>query len=345
MAASTAAVLDAESLAKIRTLLAAGTSEGVSLGLTLLESLGATVADLDAALAPPAGAAVAAVADRWLLGDGWSEGDLRARSEYDRYHEHVVAPRFYRDREADRQAGRSFLDLVEIPAGEFEMGSEHHASDEKPVHRVRITRAFCFGKTTVTQGQWWSVMGTRPWLGQDYVKEGADVAASYVSWDDAVEFCARLTKFEQSSGTLHGNQQYRLPTEAEWEYACRAGTTTRFSFGDDESRMGEFAWFDGNADSAGEQYAHEVGKKKPNPWGLHDMHGNVWEWCSDWYDKKYYAQSPAVDPKGPDAGSYRVIRGGGWDDFPINCRSARRYFGTPARRDGVVGFRVVLSVE
>jgi sulfatase modifying factor 1 len=211
---------------------------------------------------------------------------------------------------------------------------------------VRITRAFCFGKTTVTQGQWWSVMGTRPWLGQDYVKEGADVAATYMSWDDAVEFCAWLTKFEQSSGTLHGNQQYRLPTEAEWEYACRAGTKTEWSFGDDDARLGEeFAWFDGNAWDKDEKYAHEVGQKKPNPWGLYDMQGNVAEWCSDWYDAEYYAKSPAADPQGPGAGSFRVIRGGGWDHDPVGCRSASRDFDAPTHRDKDIGFRVVLSVE
>lgn len=238
--------------------------------------------------------------------------------------------------------------LVRIPAGEFEMGSEKGLIDEKPVHPVRITRAFLLGETEVTQAQWKKVMDSSPWKGQDYVREGADVAATYVSWDDAVEFCARLTKLEQSSGTLLGNRRYRLPTEAEWEYACRAGTMTQFSFGDDKARLGEFAWIRDNTWDKDEKYAHEVGQKNPNPWGLHDMHGNAWEWCSDWIDTDYYAKSPTVDPKGPDAGSSRVIRGGGWITVPFFCRSSScssRCFGEPAKRNHVNGFRVVCELE
>jgi len=239
------------------------------------------------------------------------------------------------------------MNLVKIPAGEFEMGSNDFLA-EKPIHRVRITRAFLMGQTEVTQAQWRKVMDSSPWKGELYLKEGADVAATYVSWKNAVEFCARLTKLEQSSGKLRGNRHYRLPTEAEWEYACRAGTKTEFSFGDDESRLSEYAWWgglfgEGNAKT--EQYAHEVGQKKPNPWGLYDTHGNVWEWCSDWYDEKYYAQSPAADPEGPDAGSFRVLRGNSWGNSSVYCRSAYRSNVTPTNRNVDIGFRVVLSLE
>ena len=134
----------------------------------------------------------------------------------------------------------------------------------------QLTKPFWLGKTEITQGQFKKVMGTEPWLNQDSVQIGEDNAAS-VSWNDATAFCQRLTDQKGES--------YRLPTEAEWEYACRAGTTTSWSFGDDEEQLGQYAWFRGNA--SGEQYVHKVGLKKPNPWGLYDMHGNAWEWCSD----------------------------------------------------------------
>ncbi len=248
------------------------------------------------------------------------------------------------------------MKLVVIPAGEFQMGSNESGEkvlrldkDERPIHRVRITQPFSMGQTEVTQGQFERVLGTTPWRGKDYVKEGPTVAASYVSWNDAVEFCRKLTEIERRAGRLPAGGAYRLPTEAEWEYACRAGTQTRVSFGDDEARLSDHAWWggllgDGNAKT--EQYAHEVGKKKPNTWGLHDMHGNVWEWCSDWYDRDYYRTSPAADPEGPSsAGSFRVIRGGGWSYYPVGYRSAHRGGDTPSRRNFNVGFRVVLSVE
>jgi formylglycine-generating enzyme required for sulfatase activity len=259
------------------------------------------------------------------------------------------------------------MKLVQMPAGQFEMGSVDTAStlraagfylvdlhdvdwiaeirSENPIHRVQITKPFLIGQTEVTQAEWRKVMDSSPWKGQQEVKEGADVAATYVSWDDAVEFCGRLTKIERSSGKLRGNRRYRLPTEAEWEYACRAGTKTRFSFGDDEARLGECAWFLGNTARENEKYAHEVGQKMPNPWGLHDTHGNVFEWCSDWYDAKYYRQSPAADPEGPATGSFRVLRGGCWLIYPVFCRSAYRFYGSPSSRNKATGFRVVCELE
>jgi formylglycine-generating enzyme required for sulfatase activity len=230
-------------------------------------------------------------------------------------------------------------DLVLIPAGSFLMGSPEgepgRESDEGPQHRVEITKAFYMGRTEVTQGQWRGVMGTEPWKGESRVQEGEQNAASYINWDDATEFCRRLSQRE--------GKTYRLPTEAEWEYACRAGTTTRFHFGDDESQLGEYAWFDGNAYYKDEKYAHRVGQKKPNPFGLYDLHGNVYEWCGDWYDSDYYASSPLRDPRGPNSGSSRVLRGGSWRHEPYYVRCAYRSSGTPDDRNYGPGFRVVLE--
>jgi formylglycine-generating enzyme required for sulfatase activity len=134
-----------------------------------------------------------------------------------------------------------------------------------------------------------------------------------------------------------------LPTEAEWEYACRAGTTSRFSFGDGDSVLGDYAWFDGNADAAGQDYAHPAGQKKPNPWGLYDMHGNVWEWCSDWYGQDYYSNSPDVDPNGPSSGEARCLRGGSWFVDAGYLRCSFRDADGPVLRSNSVGFRVVRS--
>ncbi len=192
------------------------------------------------------------------------------------------------------------MELIEIPAGKFTMGSplkEHH--DHEAQVAVTLTKPFGLGKTEVTQGQWKSVRGTEPWDGKAGVKTDKDRPATYVSWGDATEFCEKLTDLERKAGKLKANEEYRLPTEAQWEYACRAGTTTAFSFGDDESKLGEYAWYDGNTKNIDREWAHKVGTKKPNPWGLHDMHGNVAEWCEDWHDEKL---SGGVDPVGLNAG-------------------------------------------
>jgi formylglycine-generating enzyme required for sulfatase activity len=230
------------------------------------------------------------------------------------------------------------MKLVLIPAGEFVMGSPEGDTDaeddEKPQHRVRITKSFHLGQTEVTQGQWQAVMRTTPWSGKTYVREGADYPATYVSWDDAQEFCRKLSGKE--------NKTYQLPTEAEWEYACRAGTTTKYSFGDDDSRLGDYAWYDKNAYDVGQKYAHAVGLKRPNLWGLMDMHGNVWEWCDDWYEAEFYQQSRVDDPKGVTSGSIRVNRGGGWSFTPAYCRSADRSRNTPDDRRYNLGFRAAL---
>ena len=232
------------------------------------------------------------------------------------------------------------MELIEIPAGTFTMGSyedEKYRHEDEAKVRVTLTKSFRLSKYEVTQGQWKSVMGTEPWKGLAEVQADKDCPATCVSWNEATEFCEKLTAIERKAGKLKANEEYRLPTEAEWEYACRAGTDTAFSFGDDEKQLSEYAWFQDN--TRGEEYAHKVGTKKPNPWGLHDMHGNVFEWCSDWYDGKLRG---GVDPIGPEEGSSRVLRGGGWWRNPCDCRSANRDCAVPSIHRAL-GFRVARS--
>ncbi|MGA2704486.1 MAG: formylglycine-generating enzyme family protein [Isosphaeraceae bacterium] len=237
--------------------------------------------------------------------------------------------------------------LVRIEPGEFLMGSpdsdKDARADEKPPHRVRITRPFYLGKYEVTQAEYEAVMGQNPSGFQ-----GNASPVERVSWLDAVRFCNQLSEreglkpFYGISGEAvrvpdWNGTGYRLPTEAEWEYACRAGTPMmRYSFGDDEASLGEFSWFGGNSGSG----THEVGQKRANDIGLHDMHGNVWEWCWDWYSADYYKEPPVDDPRGPSRGSGRVIRGGSWDLYPRSCRSANRDGGTPVSRNVSLGFRL-----
>jgi sulfatase modifying factor 1 len=237
-----------------------------------------------------------------------------------------------------------------IPAGTFLMGSpeteEGHQDDEHQ-HQVTITKPFYMQTTEVTQGQWKEVMGTEPWKGQEYskyVKEGANYPATYVSWNDAVAYCEKLREKE--------GKTYRLPTEAEWEYACRAGTKTARNFGDDEKVLGDYAWYDKNAWDIDEKYAHQVGQKNPNAFGLFDTHGNVWEWCHDYYDEVYYKQSSEIakyifikDPTGPVTGSSRVVRGGYWSGDARDTRSASRNTSVAVLRDRTVGFRLVRELD
>ena len=158
------------------------------------------------------------------------------------------------------------------------------------------------------------------------------IAVTHVSWDDAVSFCEKLSASE--------GIRYRLPTEAEWEWSCRAGTTTAYSFGDDEGQLGQYAWFKGNAGDKNEKYAHAVGQKRANPFGLYDMHGNVFEWCQDWYGDDFYEESAMSDPAGPSSGSSRVVRGGSWNGEPDYCRSGYRLYCVPGYRIRSFGFRV-----
>jgi sulfatase modifying factor 1 len=230
--------------------------------------------------------------------------------------------------------------INKIPAGTFTMGSptdEPFRGGDEHQHKVTITKAFYMQTTEVTQGQWKEVMGTEPWRGKPYVKKGPDYAASYVSWRDAVAYCKKLSEKE--------GKTYRLPTEAEWEYACRAGTETAWSFGDDEKALGDYAWYRENAANIDEEYAHQVGLKKPNAFGLYDMHGNVYEWCHDRFEEDYYKQSPEKDPTGPTSGSSRVLRGGSWFNVTRGTRSAFRNWYDADDRYHFVGFRLVRELD
>jgi formylglycine-generating enzyme required for sulfatase activity len=232
------------------------------------------------------------------------------------------------------------MKLNKIPAGTFTMGSpesEADREDDETQHKVTISKAFYMQTTEVTQGQWKEVMGTAPWKGKSYVKEGPNYAASYVSWDDAIAYCKKLSEKE--------GKTYRLPTEAEWEYACRAATETRWSFGNDEKELGDYAWYEENALDIDEKYAHQVGLKKPNAFGLYDMHGNVYEWCHDYFEEDYYKQSPEKDPTGPTSGSFRVFRGGSWGYFTRYTRSANRFGYDAGRRNDSNGFRLVRELD
>jgi formylglycine-generating enzyme required for sulfatase activity len=210
--------------------------------------------------------------------------------------------------------------------------------------KVFLTKGYWLGQYEVTQSEWKLVMQTEPWKGQDFTKEGADYPATFVSWNDAVDFCHKLTEQERQAGRLPNDWEYTLPTEAQWERACRARTETRFSFGDDESKLGDYAWFSANASNAEEQYAHRVGQKKVNPLGLCDMHGNVWEWCRDVYTEKLPGgRDPKVKADEKTNGSFRVNRGGGWSIGATSCRSGGRGWNQPDYRYGDLGFRPALA--
>ena len=215
--------------------------------------------------------------------------------------------------------GGSRIEFARIPAGEFQMGSENGDPDEKPVHRVRITKAFEIGRFEVTQAQWGKVMGGSP----SYFK-GPDKPMESLSWEDVQGF---LRKLNAANDGYH----YRLPTEAEWEYAARAGSTA------DGTDLDSIAWHQGNANNE----THVVGTKRANAWGLYDTIGNVWELCQDWYDANYYRNSPEADPPGPASGQTRVVRGGAWFGPPNSLRASYRERLAPADWGFRVGFRLV----
>jgi formylglycine-generating enzyme required for sulfatase activity len=233
------------------------------------------------------------------------------------------------------------LELVLISAGKFLMGSpktELGSKENEIQHEVTITKPFYIGKYPVTQAQYQIVMGNNPSYFQSEKVGNLNHLhpIETVSWDNASEFCNRLSTLPNARNRVG---LYRLPTEAEWEYACRAGSTTAFSFGINPSGLSDFGWFDENS----ENVTHPVGQKKPNVWGLYDMHGNVWEWCNDYYGE--YSKVAVKDPTGPSQGSYRVFRGGSWNFEAAFCRSAYRIRLEPFNRDSDVGFRVVLSTS
>ena len=232
------------------------------------------------------------------------------------------------------------MKLVLIPSGKFMMGSpeneKYRQQNEGPQHEVTISKAFYMGKNLVTQEQYKKVMGSNP---SNF--RGEQNPVEVVSWDDAQEFCKKLS-------TTSG-KTIRLPTEAEWEYSCRAGSTTAFCFGDDDKDLADYAWYGSNPEVKGcppgnsNNIPHPVGQKKPNAWGLYDMHSNLWEWCQDWYGS--YLADAVTDPQGAARGTERVVRGGSWYGNSGNCRSAYRLRYIPTRRGGNVGFRVVAGAS
>ena len=239
------------------------------------------------------------------------------------------------------------MKLLGVDAGTFQMGSPERESgrygDEK-LHGVTLSRPFWMAETEVTQGQWTAVMGAAPRGGFDRDNLGAEVAANTLDWNEAMDFCRRLTDRERQEGLLPEGFEYTLPTEAQWEYACRAGTRTAYSFGDDASKLGQYAVHDGSRDGA---YAHRVKSRKPNPWGFYDMHGNVWEWCLDAATGVGAVVTDTYregirDPLAQ-GGPQRVFRGGSWDYSPAGCRSALRNAVEPSGADAHLGFRPVLA--
>ncbi len=221
-------------------------------------------------------------------------------------------------------------EMVFIKGGTFQMGSppgeKERDSDEGPVHEVTVSD-FYLGKYEVTFAQYdafCDATGAKKPNDEGWGRGKRPVIN--VSWNDADAYCAWLSK--------QTGKEYRLPTEAEWEYACRAGTSTLYSFGDSGSQLREYAWYISST-------THEVGGKKPNPWGLCDMHGNAWEWCADWYDKDYYKSSPGIDPKGRSLGEYRVVRGGGCYGTDNHCRSAFRFKMPPDNGGLNIGVRLL----
>ena len=228
-----------------------------------------------------------------------------------------------------------------IPAGTFIMGSpetEKDRRDNEAQHQVAITKAFWIGTTQVTQAQYEKVIGNNPSCFQSELIEGdsSNHPVECVTWHDVMEFCKRLSKrHEEEKAGFH----YRLPTEAEWEYACRAGSESSFSFGERTKLLGEYAWFWDNCDNS--YGTHPVGMKKPNTWGLYDMHGNVFEWCADWASD--YPTGSVVDPMGPAEGWTRVNRGGSFGDHAADCRSAYRNWTELSDSCYDLGFRLALS--
>lgn len=219
------------------------------------------------------------------------------------------------------------IKMVLIPAGEFTMGSppaERGRQDNETLHRVRITRPFYLGVYPVTQSQWSTVMGDNPSR-----FEGPENPVEMISWFHAGEFIEKV------------GDGIRLPTEAEWEYACRAGTNTRFYTGNRDSDLSRAGWYGANSALR----AWPVGQKEANAWGLYDMHGNVFEWCQDWYSPDYYTESSRENPPGPEIGTYRICRGGGWYFPASHCRSAFRHWLMPDLRSRDVGFRIAQTVE
>ena len=312
-------------------MLVAGLGVGLALGLALFFSL---------ALPWAAAAFVALLVGGTLLGRSGASIEVESLLDdeeppADRFPEppHRVTPREL---------------WVDLEGGTFSMGSpddeEGRYDHEGPVHEVTVS-PFQMMRVPVTRGLYQEIVGEDP--GWPEAEDSADRPVNNITWFQAVWFCNVLSEaeglepcYEELPGDKvrwHRKRDgYRLPTEAEWEYACRAGTPTRFSFGDDEAELERYAWFDKNS----EGQPRPVGQKEPNPWGLHDLHGNVWEWCWDWYGP-YQQEGVVVDPAGPEEGDRSVLRGGSFWDVPRFVRSADRVGGRPGVSNGGIGFRCV----
>ena len=239
------------------------------------------------------------------------------------------------------------VEMVLIPGGTFTMGSERNEEGDEPAHKVTVS-AFYIDTHEVTQAEYERLMGKNPSLWKDPRNP-----VEQIRWGQAAAYCNARSReeglrpaYEEKTWACDfATDGYRLPTEAEWEFACRAGTTARYFFGNDAARLGDYAWFRDNC----MRTPQTVGTRRLNPWGLHDLYGNVWEWCHDYYAENYYNWSPERDPRGPEKGDTRVIRGGAWSSKATQCRSAYRDQEYPqftdvcfaADRAGLIGFRCV----
>ena len=246
---------------------------------------------------------------------------------------------------------KSGIEMVRLPGGWLEMGSDAGDEVDEPAHRVYVS-PFCIDRHEVTQADYERLMGEN--LSR---RKHPQNPAEQVRWPKALQYCNERSRreglrpaYDLKTWACDFNADgYRLPTEAEWEYAARAGTATRFFFGDRPSMLARYAWCKENATRG----PSPVATREPNPWGLYDVYGNVWEWCHDLYGEAYYRQSPERNPRGPAAGQTRVIRGGSWDSRPSHCRSAYRNHENPAYTDvcfrsdthGIVGFRCVRRAD